>query len=64
MLEINLYYLNLIGGLTLRPREVVRGEGGGAAGAAAAALAAPTTRRPLYIFLGFFFEVVFFASLG
>ena len=50
MLAINLYYLNLLGSVTLRPRVVVLVRGAGGGGAGASPLAAPTTRRR---FVGF-----------
>jgi hypothetical protein len=50
MLAINLYYLNLLGILMVRPRVVVLGVGGAGAGAGAPPLAAPTTRLLLCFF--------------
>jgi hypothetical protein len=58
MLAINLYYLNLLGRLILRPLAVFSGDAGGGAGAAASPLAAATTRRLLGFLGGFFCEIV------
>lgn len=51
MLAISLYYLNFDGRCTLRPREVVRGDGAGA-GCRAGAAAAPPPIIFWRLFLG------------
>jgi hypothetical protein len=56
MLALNLYYLNLLGRLTLRPLDVFLGGAGAGAGAGASPLAAPITRRPRALFRASFFE--------